>query len=636
LGIKRIQVPLGHKNVASRPIKPAQVGYSNTGRVGARRPSFLTGGARGGRDEQRPLRVSYLDDVGYLEKLLSDRLGAAFAAVAGEPVDPVVRRSQRADFQADGALALARKLGRNPRDLATDVVARAELNDLCSSVEVAGPGFVNLTIDNAVIGRELAKVYADARLGVDEPDHTETVVIDYSAPNVAKEMHVGHLRSSIIGDAAARLLGWLGHQVIRANHVGDWGTPFGMLIEHLLDIGEAEAAHELEVGDLNAFYRAARAKFDTDEGFKERARRRVVALQAGDEATLSLWRLLVDESEKYFLAVYDQLGLTLSEKDFCGESFYNDRLQPVVEELDRLGLLRESGGALCVFPAGFTGREGEPLPIIVRKSDGGFGYGATDLAAIRYRTQALHADRILYVVGLPQRQHLEMVFQTAREAAWLGPGARATHVGFGSVLGSDGRILRTRAGDSVKLIELLDEAVIRARALVDMKAPDLEEAVRADIANAVGIGAVKYADLSIDRVKDYVFDFDRMLSFEGNTAPYLQYARARIMSIFRKEGADLPPSAETVLIAEPAERALALELLAFPAVVSEVGETLEFHKLANYLFTLAGAFTAFYERCPVLRSEDAVRASRLVLCDVTARTMALGLGFLGIESPDQL
>jgi len=308
----------------------------------------------------------------------------------------------------------------------------------------------------------------------------------------------------------------------------------------------------------------------------------------------------------------------------------------VVDELDRLGLLRDSGGALCVFPAGFTGREGEPLPIIVRKSDGGFGYGATDLAAIRYRTQELHADRMLYVVGLPQRQHLEMVFQTAREAGWLGAEARAEHVGFGSVLGTDGRMLRSRAGDTVKLIELLDEAVTRARALVDAKAPDLDEAVKADIANAVGVGAVKYADLSIDRVKDYVFDFDRMLSFEGNTAPYLQYARARIMSIFRKDGSELPETVETVVVAAPAERALALELLAFPAVVSEVAETLEFHKLAGYLFTLAGAFTAFYEHCPVLRAAGDVRASRLVLCDVTARTMALGLSFLGIPSPDHL
>jgi arginyl-tRNA synthetase len=449
-------------------------------------------------------------------------------------------------------------------------------------------------------------------------------------------MHVGHLRSTVIGDAAVRVLEWLGHRVIRANHLGDWGTPFGMLIEHLLDVGESEAAHELSLGDLNGFYKAARVKFDTDDGFKERARTRVVALQSGDEHTLRLWRLLVDESEKYFLVVYDRLGVHLTDKDFFGESFYNDMLHPVVEELDRLGLLRESDCAKVVFPQGFTNRDGEPLPIIVQKRDGGFGYGATDLAAIRYRTQELKADRLLYVVGLPQKQHFEMVYEAAREAGWLAAPARAQHIGFGSILGPDGKMLRSRTGDSIKLVELLDEAVARAAAAVAEKNPDLDETARADVARMVGIGAIKYADLSNDRLKDYVFDWQRMLSFDGNTAPYLQYAHARIRSIFRRGGVAAPTGLTTVLVAEPAERALAIELLAFHHVLEGVAESLEFHRLAVYLYGLASTFTGFYERCPVLRAEGDVRQSRLALCDLTARVLAQGLDLLGIAAPDRM
>jgi arginyl-tRNA synthetase len=408
-----------------------------------------------------------------------------------------------------------------------------------------------------------------------------------------------------------------------------------MLIEHLLDVGEAEAAHELSVGDLNSFYQAARAKFDADDAFKARARARVVALQGGDEQTLRLWRMLVDESEKYFLAVYERMDVRLSEKDFFGESFYNDMLQPVVDGLDRLGLLQDSQGAKVVFPQGFTNRDGQPLPLIVRKGDGGFGYAATDLAAIRYRTGDLGASRLLYVVGLPQRQHLEMVYEVAREAGWLTPPARAQHVGFGSILGTDGRMLRTRAGGSIKLVGLLDEAVARSAALVAEKSPQLDEATRAEVARMVGIGAIKYADLSSDRIKDYVFDWNRMLSFDGNTAPYLQYAYTRIRSIFRRGGLDVPRGA-AVRIVEAAEHGLAVELLAFEGVVTDVAESLEFHRLAGYLYGLATAFTAFYERCPVLRAEGVVRDSRLVLCDLTARVLAQGLNLLGIAAPDRM
>ena len=555
--------------------------------------------------------------------------------MAGESVTPAVRRSQHADFQADGALALGRKLGISPREAAERVLRQADLSDLCSRVEVTGPGFISLTLADEVLAGLVAEIAGDDRLGSPLTDAPETVTVDYSAPNAAKEMHVGHLRSTIIGDAVVRILHWRGHTVIRQNHIGEWGTPFGMLIEHLIDIGETEAAQELAVGDLNRFYQAARKKFDADDAFKDRARGRVVLLQSGDPDTLRLWEILVTESKAYFLTVYDRLGVLLNEQDFFGESFYNDQLQSVVDELDRLGLLRLSDGALCVFPAGFKNRQGEPLPLIVQKTDGGFGYAATDLATIRRRLRVLGATRLLYVVGLPQRQHLEMIFETAREAGWLVPPARAEHVGHGSILGDDGKILRTRAGASVKLIDLLDEAIARATAIVAEKNPALDEQTRAHVAQAVGIGAVKYADLSTQRSKDYVFDYDRMLSFDGNTAPYLQYAHARICSIFRRSGLE-PPDAKHVIVAEPAERALAIELLAFAGVVSEVAGDLECHRLAQYLHGLASAFTDFYERCPVLRAEGEVRTSRLVLCDLTARTLELGLGLLGIAAPDQM
>ncbi|MDI1462682.1 arginine--tRNA ligase [Catellatospora sp. KI3] len=569
-----------------------------------------------------------------LESLLHDRFASAFATVADGPADPALRRSQHADFQADGALALARRLGRNPREVAAEILAAADLADLADA-EPAGPGFINVTLHDDAVARLLGQVYGDQRLGVPTAELPQTVIIDYSAPNVAKEMHVGHLRSTVIGDAAARALTWLGHDVVRANHLGDWGTPFGMLIEHLLDIGEAEAVHELSVGDLSGFYRAARAKFDGEPGFADRARARVVALQAGDEATLRLWRLLVAESEKYFLSVYARLGVTLTDADFCGESFYNDRLDPVVDELERLGLLRDSGGARCAFPAGFTGRDGEPLPIIVRKTGGGYGYGATDLAAIRYRTQDLHADRMLYVVGNEQRQHLEMVYQTAREAGWLKEPAEAVHVGYGLVLGADGRKLASRSGDTVKLADLLDEAVTRALALVQEKNPELDAQTQAAVAQSVGIGAIKYVDLSSERGKDYTFDWDRMLSFSGDTGAYLQYTYARIQSIFRRGGV-VPDPAAVLLVAHPAERALAMELLHFPAVVTLAGQTLQFHRLAAYLQGLAGAFTSFYDNCPVLKSKDEVLASRLALCDLTARTIARGLDLLGITAPPRM
>lgn len=570
------------------------------------------------------------------EKLLIERLAPAFAQVAGAPVDPSIRRGRHADFQCDGALALGRRLDRDAREVAADVLRLARLGDLCPTARVAGPGFIELDLDPARLGALLADIAADPRLGVPRTDRPETVLVDYSGPNTAKEMHVGHLRSTIIGDAAVRILDWQGHTVLRRNHLGDWGTPFGMLIEHLLDIGEAEAAHELSVGDLTGFYQAARRAFDADEAFRERSRRRVVALQAGDPTTLRLWHVLVAGSKAYFTAVYTRLGVRLTEDDFFGESHYNDRLPSVIEELAAAGLLRRSEGAQCVFPDGFTNREGEPLPLIVRKSDGGFNYAATDLAAVRQRVREEGATRLLYVIGAPQREHLEMVFATARSMGWLTAPIRVEHVDFGYVLGDDGRILRTRAGASVKLADLLDEAVARARAAIAGKNPDLDAKTRAEVARAVGIGAVKYGDLSADRRKDYRFDYDRMLAFDGNTAPYLQYARVRSLSILRRAGVERPDSNVVPIVREPAERELALRLLALPEVIEAVGASLDFHRLTQYLFALATAFTTFFERCPVLRAEPGIRDSRLALCDLTARTLALGLDLLGIEAPDRM
>ncbi len=571
-----------------------------------------------------------------LETRLRAAVAKAFGAEHGA-VDPMVRRSERADYQADLAMGLAKALKRPPRKVAEAVVAAADLADVCERVEIAGPGFINVTLQPAALEQALSGVARDERLGVPVAAVKDRVVIDYSAPNVAKEMHVGHLRSTIIGDALARLLELAGHDVIRQNHIGDWGTPFGMLIEHLLDVGERAA--QATMGELSDFYRAARAKFDSDQGFAERARQRVVLLQAGDERTLALWRQLVDLSKRYFTQVYERLGVTLRDEDVRGESAYNAELSEVAAELERKGLATLNEGALCAFPPGFANRAGEPLPLIVRKQDGGYGYAATDLAAIRYRTQTLGGTRLLYVVGAPQAQHLAMVFAVAAQAGWLAPPARAEHVAFGSVLGADKKMFKTRSGETVRLTDLLDEAVERADAGLIARDADRDEKERRELAAAIGIGAVKYADLANDRVKDYVFDFDRMLAVEGRTGPYLQYAHARICSIFRK-GAEsgITCDANAALqIAEPAERTLALELLDFGAAVVEAGATLRPHRLAGYLYNLATAFTAFFETCPVLKAPDAAtRASRLALCELTARVLSRGLGLLGIAAPERM
>jgi arginyl-tRNA synthetase len=524
--------------------------------------------------------------------------------------------------------------------VAAKVAAAAHMDGVCSSVEVAPNGFINLVLDDRFIASQLQAQAGDARQAVPVTSAALRVVVDYSHPNVAKEMHAGHLRTTVIGDAICRLLEFAGHRVIRENHIGDWGTPFGMLIEHLVDLGEEEAAQELSVGDLDAFYRQARTAFDASPEFQERSRARVVMLQSGDAETLRLWRVLVDESVSYFQEVYDKLGVTLTRDDVVGESFYNDALPVVVSELDAAGLLVESEGARCVFPAGFVNREGEPLPLIVQKSDGGFGYAATDLAALRDRFSRLQADLALYVVGAPQAQHLAMCFAVALAAGWLPTAGQAAHVPFGNMLGADRRMFKTRQGETVKLVELLDEAVARAAAIVAQKNPDLDESERVDVARMVGIGAVKYADLSTDRVKDYVFDWDRMLSFEGNTAAYLQFARVRCLSILRRGGFDpttYQSSSIPVLLTEAAERQLAVQLLGFADAVADTLATWSPHKLCKYLFDTAGTYTTFVETCPVLKAPDkSLRDSRLVLCALSASVLGRGLGLLGIEAPDRM
>jgi arginyl-tRNA synthetase len=566
--------------------------------------------------------------------VLLQRLQDAFDTVS-PGADPVLRVSDRADFQANGALALAKQVSRSPQQVAAEVVAAASLDDLCASVEISGPGFINLTLSDVFVADQVAAVSADDRLGVAAVSAPQTVVIDYSGPNMAKEMHVGHLRSTVIGDALARVLGFLGHTVLRENHIGDWGTPFGMLIERLVDVEGSADAETFSVRDLNEFYAQARLIFDSDPGFAERCRRRVVLLQSGDPETMRLWEIFVGESLRHIDEVYRMLGVLLTDDDVVGESAYNPLLPVVVDELAAAGLLVENDGAQCVFPEGFTNRQGDPLPLIVRKSDGGYGYPATDLACIRDRIERRRATTLLYVVGAEQALHLRLVFAVAALAGYLPDTAAAVHVGFGLVLGPDNKKLASRQGAD-RLIDLLTEGVGRASASLAERPSDLSAAGQADVARALGIGAVKYADLSTERMRDYVFDWDRMLAFEGNTGPYLQYAHARIRSIFRR--AEVPPPAPGTrpTVGEPAERALALQLLGFAAAIEATAEAFSPAKLCTYLFDLSSVFTTFYEACRVLVEDEAVRTSRLALCDLTARVLALGLSLLGMEAPDQM
>lgn len=577
-----------------------------------------------------------------LQTILEERLRAATAAAFGDEhaaIDPLIRPAnnpQHGDFQANLAMALGKKLGQPPRKVAEAIVDALDTQGLLAGVSLGGPGFINLTLEPAVLAEHAAAMLADGGGGVPRAGTPQTVVVDYSSPNVAKEMHVGHLRSTVIGDALVRTLEAVGHTVVRQNHLGDWGTQFGMLIENLRDAGFDPHAGAT-AGELTALYKAAKKRFDDDAEFNTRARERVVKLQAGDEETLAVWRALVALSNDYFETVYARMGVKLVRDDVRGESFYNDKLAAVVGRLDDAGHLKQSQGAKVVFPQGFTDREGEPLPMIVQKSDGGYLYATTDLAAAVYRVEELNAARVIYVIGLPQRQHFQMFSTTLRQCGWVDDAVQLDYVGFGSVLGADKKMFKTRSGETVRLVDLLDEAEKRAAAAIAEKNPDLPEQEAAAVAKAVGMGSLKYADLSGDRVKDYVFDWDRMLALDGNTAPYLLYSYARIRSIFRKGDIDFDGfAAGQISVDAPAERGLVLQLLGFGATVESVAQSLEPHRLCNYLYELATRYHRFFEACPVLKSEGELRDARLALCKLTALTLERGLGLLGIDVVERM
>jgi arginyl-tRNA synthetase len=580
-----------------------------------------------------------------LQQQLADALTAALPDAG--TADPLLRRSDRADFQANGILALAKKLKGNPRELAAQVTAAIPAGGLIKEIEVSGPGFLNVTLADRAIIETLAARAADDedRLGVPYNSAAGTTVIDYAQPNVAKEMHVGHLRSAVIGDAMVQILEFTGESVVRRHHIGDWGTQFGMLIQYLTEHpGElthegagGEVDGEAAMSSLNRLYKASRALFDSDEEFKARSRDRVVALQAGDEETLAMWQRFVDESKIYFYSVFNKLDMEIRDADIVGESGYNEMLEETCRILEESGVAVRSEGALCVFFDDVKGPDGNPTPLIVKKSNGGYGYAATDLSAIRDRVQNLKANTLLYVVDARQALHFKMVFETARRAGWLNEDVKAVQLAFGTVLGKDGKPFKTRAGETIRLADLLDEAIDRAATVVREKAKDLTEDEITERATQVGIGAVKYADLSTSAARDYKFDLDQMVSLTGDTSVYIQYAHARSRSIKRKAG-ELKSQPHPELELAPAERALALHLDQFAEVVAEVAAAYEPHKLASYLYQLSSLFTTFYDQCPVLKPEvpGDVAENRLFLSDLTARTLHRGMELLGIRTPERL
>jgi len=577
-----------------------------------------------------------------IRQALEARVSAAIASVTGldQPQAHVIHatRPEFGDYQANGVMAVAKREKTNPRELATRVVASLDPGDIIARAEVAGPGFINLFLNDEYLLKQ-------ARAAADEPsrlivlaDRAETVVVDYSSPNLAKEMHVGHLRGTIIGDAIVRVLQALGHKVIRQNHVGDWGTQFGMLIAHMESLQEKNKTLSTELSDLEVFYRAAKQRFDAEPEFADKARAYVVRLQQGDSHCQAMWQRFIDESLQHCESVYKRLGVLLTRDDLCAESFYNNELANIVDILDENGLLTESDGAKCVFLDQFTGKDNKPLPAIIQKRDGGYLYASTDLAAIRYRCQTLKADRVLYVVDARQNLHFQQVFAIAKLAGFAPESCALEHIAYGTMMGKDGRPFKTRSGDTVKLSDLLDEAARRAQALVEEKNPDLGVEEKANIGQTVGIGAVKYADLSKNRNSDYIFDWSSMLSFDGNTAPYLLYACARIRSILRKQTSENPEQSELLTeIAAEQERALTLKILQFPETVQMVGNDCLPNHLCLYLFELAGVFMRFYENCPILSAEtDIQKASRLALARLTVTTLDTGLGLLGIRTLERM
>ncbi len=565
-----------------------------------------------------------------LEGRFCDAIREAFNLEVSPQVVPATHE-RFGDYQANVAMGLAKELVQqtgkktNPREVAQRIVEKLRVSDLAENVSIAGPGFINVTLSPRFVAERLGNMAADDRLAIPKVECPQRVVVDYSGPNIAKQMHVGHLRSTIIGDAISRVIEFLGHTVIRQNHVGDWGTQFGMLIAYL---EESNLPIDSHIEDLEEFYRAAKARFDSNPGFQERARQTVVRLQGGGERERMLWQRIVEETRRHYLPIYERLGVKLTVADERGESFYNDMLPQVVEDLKKAGLAVESDGAIVVFTSGFEN------PLIIQKSDGGFLYATTDLAAIRYRIQVLGAKRIIYTHDSRQAQHFAQVFEVARRAGWA-DGVSLEFAPFGTMLGEDGKPFKTRSGDTVKLKDLLDEAEERAFSLVSEKNPALPEEQRRQIAKAVGIGGIKYADLSKDRISDYVFSWEKMLALDGNTAPYLQYAYARIRSIFRKGNIEELPG-EGLELSAPEELRLGKHLLRFGEAIESVSTELKPHHLCTYLYELATRFTSFYENCPVLHADEPTRSRRLILCSLTARTIAQGLELLGIEHPEQM
>ncbi|EBO4931384.1 arginine--tRNA ligase [Salmonella enterica] len=575
-----------------------------------------------------------------IQALLSEKVSQAMIA-AGAPADcePQVRQSakvQFGDYQANGMMAVAKKLGMAPRQLAEQVLTHLDLSGIASKVEIAGPGFINIFLEPAFLAEQVQQALASDRLGVSQPTR-QTIVVDYSAPNVAKEMHVGHLRSTIIGDAAVRTLEFLGHHVIRANHVGDWGTQFGMLIAWL-EKQQQENAGDMALADLEGFYRDAKKHYDEDEAFAERARNYVVKLQSGDAYFREMWRKLVDITMTQNQITYDRLNVTLTHDDVMGESLYNPMLPGIVADLKAKGLAVESEGATVVFLDEFKNKEGDPMGVIIQKKDGGYLYTTTDIACAKYRYETLHADRVLYYIDSRQHQHLMQAWTIVRKAGYVPDSVPLEHHMFGMMLGKDGKPFKTRAGGTVKLADLLDEALERARRLVAEKNPNMPADELEKLANAVGIGAVKYADLSKNRTTDYIFDWDNMLAFEGNTAPYMQYAYTRVLSVFRKADIDEQALASApVIISEDREAQLAARLLQFEETLTVVAREGTPHVMCAYLYDVAGLFSGFYEHCPILSAEnDAVRNSRLKLAQLTAKTLKLGLDTLGIETVERM
>ncbi|WP_448597370.1 arginine--tRNA ligase [Thermoleptolyngbya sp.] len=575
--------------------------------------------------------------------LLKDRLQTALVAAFGPELadaDPVLVPASNpkfGDYQANGAMGLAKRLGMAPRAIATQLLDHLDVSDLCDPPEVAGPGFINLRLKTEYLEAQLKAIQADPRLGVAPVPNPKRVIVDYPSPNIAKEMHVGHLRPCVIGDALARILEFLGHDVLRLSHIGDWGTPFGMLIAYLREAyPDALAGGELALGDLATFYRAAKKRFDEDTAFQEAARLAVVQLQAGDPETIQAWKIVCDLSNRTNRKIFDLMGLSPKIQE-RGESFYNPFLPDVIAELERLGLLVEDQGAKCVFLEGFTNKEGKPLPLIVQKSDGGYNYATTDLAAIRYRVKEDRVQRVIYPVGAEQINHFTQIFQVGKRAGWITDETEFVHTPLGNILGEDGKKLKSRSGEAARLVDLLEEAIARARAdlearLQEENRTESEEFI-AHVAQVVGIGAIKYADLSQNRTSSYIFSYDKMLALQGNTAPYMLYAYVRVQGISRKGGVDFDAlgADSRVVLQDEAEFALAKSLLQFDEVLSAVEADLLPNRLCEYLFDLSKTFNQFYDRCPILQAEEPQRTSRLILADLTARTIRLGLSLLGIQ-----